>query len=435
MTDQLSAWQLILSGDAALFAIVWLSLAVSLSAVVLAALAGMPLGALLALTRFPGRSVLVVLLNALMGLPPVVVGLAVYLLLSRSGPLGGLGILFTPTAMVIAQTILIVPIIAALTRQTIEDLWAEYRDELTAMDVSPIAVSSSRYSAQRSSMVWRVSAAMIGTIRMVWAITMAVGVNKMPNPPSGPDRDSRRYTASPTTTGGSPISALSSTTRTDRPGKRVSASSAPKGIPASAASTTADRLTASESHTIANSAASPLRISCQALSWSVIAASTSLIRQELHNCQLIEQEQIYAYKCRMEFLTTSEAAEYVRLGERKLYELVTAGAIPCSKVAGKWLFPRHELDLWVLSGLARPAGMVAADPPPIVGGSQDDLLEWSLRESGSGLASLAEGTARGVDRLLRGEAVAAAVHFHSPVLSEDTPDANIAAVRTMPGLH
>ena len=88
----------------------------------------------------------------------------------------------------------------------------------------------------------------------------------------------------------------------------------------------------------------------------------------------------------MEFLTTSEAADYLRLGERKLYELVTSGAIPCSKVTGKWLFPRHELDLWVLSGLARPAGMIAADPPPIVGGSQDDLLEWSLRESGSGLA-------------------------------------------------
>ena len=137
MSDQFSAWQLILNGDAALFAIVRLSLAVSLSAVALAALIGMPLGALIALTRFPGRSVLVVLLNAMMGLPPVVVGLAVYLLLSRSGPLGSMGILFTPTAMVIAQTILIVPIIAALTRQTIEDLWTEYRDELTAMDVSP----------------------------------------------------------------------------------------------------------------------------------------------------------------------------------------------------------------------------------------------------------------------------------------------------------
>jgi putative molybdopterin biosynthesis protein len=137
----------------------------------------------------------------------------------------------------------------------------------------------------------------------------------------------------------------------------------------------------------------------------------------------------------MEFLTTSEAAEYVRLGERKLYELVTSGAIPCSKVAGKWLFPRHELDLWVVSGLARPAGMIGADPPPIVGGSQDDLLEWSLRESGSGLASLTEGTARGVDRLLRGEVIAAAVHFHSEATSADSDDANIAAVRAMPGLH
>ena len=138
----------------------------------------------------------------------------------------------------------------------------------------------------------------------------------------------------------------------------------------------------------------------------------------------------------MEFLTTSEAADYVRLGERKLYELVTAGAIPCSKVAGKWLFPRHELDLWVLSGLARPAGMVAVDPPPIVGGSQDDLLEWSLRESGSGLASLTEGTARGVDRLLRGEVIAAAVHFHSDSIAEASgDDANVAAVRAMPGLH
>jgi putative molybdopterin biosynthesis protein len=151
---------------------------------------------------------------------------------------------------------------------------------------------------------------------------------------------------------------------------------------------------------------------------------------------LIEKKQKYAYKCRMEFLTTSEAAEYVRLGERKLYELVTSGAIPCSKVAGKWLFPRHELDLWVLSGLARPAGMSAADPPPIVGGSQDDLLEWTLRESGSGLASLAEGTARGVDRLQRGEVIAAAVHFHSEAIPDAAAgDANIAAVRAMPGLH
>jgi tungstate transport system permease protein len=139
MSDHSSAWQLVLNGDPALFAIVRLSLVVSLSAVILAALIGMPLGALLALTRFPLRSLLVVIFNALMGLPPVVVGLAVYLLLSRSGPLGEMGILFTPSAMVIAQTILIVPIIAALTRQTVEDLWVEYRDELTAMGVGPAA--------------------------------------------------------------------------------------------------------------------------------------------------------------------------------------------------------------------------------------------------------------------------------------------------------
>lgn len=135
----------------------------------------------------------------------------------------------------------------------------------------------------------------------------------------------------------------------------------------------------------------------------------------------------------MDFLTTSEAADYVRLGERKLYELVTSGAIPCSKVAGKWLFPRHELDLWILSGLVRPAGMVAADPPPIVGGSQDDLLEWALRESGSGLASLTEGTARGVERLRQGEVIAAAVHFHGEANSAS--DANVSAVRATPGLH
>jgi|UPI0002F3DF4F tungstate transport system permease protein len=138
MLDGLNAWQLIMSGDATLFAIVKLSLAVSLSAVVLAAVIGLPLGASLALMRFPGRSAIVVLVNAFMGLPPVVVGLAVYLLLSRSGPLGNLGILFTPTAMIVAQAILIVPIIAALTRQTIEDLWIEYRDELSAMDVGPL---------------------------------------------------------------------------------------------------------------------------------------------------------------------------------------------------------------------------------------------------------------------------------------------------------
>ena len=116
-----------------------LSLFVTVSATVLAAFVGMPLGATVALTRFPGRDAAVVVLNSLMGLPPVVVGLLVFLALSRSGPLGSLGILFTPAAMVIAQAVLIAPIIAALTRQLIEDLWAEYRDELTAMELRPLA--------------------------------------------------------------------------------------------------------------------------------------------------------------------------------------------------------------------------------------------------------------------------------------------------------
>src|SRR6185436_629250 len=106
-----------------------LSLQVSLAAVGIACLIGLPLGAVLAVARFPGRQVLVVVLNALMGLPPVVVGLAVYLLLSRAGPLGGLGLLFTPGAMVIAQTVLILPIVAALCRQAVEDAWREYDEQ------------------------------------------------------------------------------------------------------------------------------------------------------------------------------------------------------------------------------------------------------------------------------------------------------------------
>jgi tungstate transport system permease protein len=139
MPADVSAIELVLRADPALMAIVRLSLIVSLSAVVLAALVGIPLGALIALTRFPGRNGAIVILNALMGLPPVVVGLVVYLLLSRSGPLGSFGILFTPAAMIVAQTILVTPIIAALARQTIEDLWAEYQDELAGMNVGPLA--------------------------------------------------------------------------------------------------------------------------------------------------------------------------------------------------------------------------------------------------------------------------------------------------------
>jgi tungstate transport system permease protein len=135
LSENASALHLVLTGDPTLYAIVRLSLSVSVSAVLVAAVIGLPLGALVALTRFRGREFVVVLLNALMGLPPVVVGLLVYLSLSRSGPLGAWGLLFTPQAMVIAQAILVLPIIAALTRQTIEDLWLEYRDELAAMNV------------------------------------------------------------------------------------------------------------------------------------------------------------------------------------------------------------------------------------------------------------------------------------------------------------
>jgi tungstate transport system permease protein len=121
--------------EARLWQIVALSLEVSLSAVALATALGLPLGAAIAVGRFPGRHPLIVVLNALMGLPPVVVGLVVYLLLSRAGPLGSLGLLFTPGAMVVAQTILIVPIIAALSRQAVEDSWREYAEQLRSLGV------------------------------------------------------------------------------------------------------------------------------------------------------------------------------------------------------------------------------------------------------------------------------------------------------------
>jgi tungstate transport system permease protein len=134
LTDALPvAIRLIAGLDSGLIEIVVLSLAVSLSAVLIATFLGLPLGAAIAVGRFPGRHALIVLLNALMGLPPVVVGLVVYLLLSRAGPLGDLGLLFTPSAMVIAQTVLILPIIAALCRQAVEDAWREYEEQLRSL--------------------------------------------------------------------------------------------------------------------------------------------------------------------------------------------------------------------------------------------------------------------------------------------------------------
>ena len=127
------ALQMLISGDGNLFEIVGLSLRVSLSATIIACLIGLPLGALVAISRFTGRNTVLIVMNALMGLPPVVVGLLVYLQLSRSGPLGFLGLLYTPTAMIIAQAILITPIVAALSRQVLEDLHAEYAEQFRSL--------------------------------------------------------------------------------------------------------------------------------------------------------------------------------------------------------------------------------------------------------------------------------------------------------------
>jgi len=132
------AASLILSGDAELWAIVLLSLKVSLTAVMISAVIGMPLGALLAVGRFPGKQGIIVLVNALMGLPPVVVGLLVYLMLSNAGPFGVLQLLYTPTAMIIAQVVLVTPIIAALTRQVIEGLDDEYAEQLRSLGISKL---------------------------------------------------------------------------------------------------------------------------------------------------------------------------------------------------------------------------------------------------------------------------------------------------------
>jgi tungstate transport system permease protein len=142
---------LLTSGDPAFWAIVGLSLRVTLTAILIAAAIGLPLGAWLAIVKFPGRAVIVVLFNALMGLPPVVAGLAIYLLLSRSGPLGALGLLFTPSAMVAAQTVLVLPIIVSLTRQIVESLWEEYEEHLRSLGCTrrravPTLLWDGRYS-------------------------------------------------------------------------------------------------------------------------------------------------------------------------------------------------------------------------------------------------------------------------------------------------
>jgi excisionase family DNA binding protein len=134
-----------------------------------------------------------------------------------------------------------------------------------------------------------------------------------------------------------------------------------------------------------------------------------------------------------ELLTTDEAADYLRLSERKLYELVADRAVPCSKVTGRWLFSRTALDRWVSAGLIAPAGLAQLSAPPIVGGSHDPLLEWALRESSSGLASLPEGSEEGLRRLTRGEVMIAAIHLHR--LDGDDETANPDAVADAAGLH
>ena len=162
--------------DLRLWEIVVLSLQVSLSAVVLATALGLPLGAAVAVGRFPGRHALIVLLNALMGLPPVVVGLLVYLLLSRAGPLGELGLLFTPGAMVIAQTVLVTPIIAALTRQAIEDAWREYEEQLRSLGAGRMSAALTLVWDTRFSLLTAVLAGLGRASAEVGAV-MIVGGN------------------------------------------------------------------------------------------------------------------------------------------------------------------------------------------------------------------------------------------------------------------
>jgi excisionase family DNA binding protein len=134
-----------------------------------------------------------------------------------------------------------------------------------------------------------------------------------------------------------------------------------------------------------------------------------------------------------ELLTTEEAAAYLRLSERKLYELVARSQVPCTKVTGKWLFPKAALSRWLAAGLIAPALVAPVTAPPIIGGSHDPLLDWALRESGSQLAGLPEGSEAGLTRLSRGEVMAAAIHLHR--LDGEDERANVDAVAAAPGLH
>lgn len=166
----------VLELDRELWHIVLLSLEVSLSAVLIATALGLPLGALLAVKRFSGRRTVIVLLNALMGLPPVVVGLLIYLLLSRAGPLGELGLLFTPGAMIIAQSVLVLPIIAALARQALEDAWREYEEQLRSLGARELDAAFTLIWDARFSLVTAVLAGLGRAAAEVGAV-MIVGGN------------------------------------------------------------------------------------------------------------------------------------------------------------------------------------------------------------------------------------------------------------------
>src|SRR6185437_1784543 len=130
----------------------------------------------------------------------------------------------------------------------------------------------------------------------------------------------------------------------------------------------------------------------------------------------------------MQLFTTAEAASYLRLKERKIYEMVAEGAVPCTKVTGRWLFPKAELDHWLAASVLRPAGVVRSEPAPIITGSHDPLLEWALRESGSGLATLAVGSEAGFSRFIAGETIAAAIHLHA--LEDPAADANVSVMQS-----
>ncbi len=169
------AFRLVAAFDPDLFEIIALSLRVSLLAVFIAAAVGLPLGATLAVARFPGRGGAVVFFNALMGLPPVVVGLVVYLLFSRAGPLGALGLLYTVTAMIIAQAVLVTPIIAALTRQLIEDMKPEYEEQLRVLGAGPFAMVMTLLWDARYSLLTAVLAGFGRAIAEVGAVIIVGG--------------------------------------------------------------------------------------------------------------------------------------------------------------------------------------------------------------------------------------------------------------------